>query len=100
MNTDIECTLTGQETPECFQLRIGTQIHYLHAWHAWQLVTLVEAVNLAWLHWLGLTRIDIIKSYLELDQREKLSTVISEQESRYGLVPSHRSEVSEASEAT
>jgi hypothetical protein len=97
MNTDIECRLTGPETPECFQLRIGTQIHDLHAW---QLITLVEAVNLAWLHWLGLTRIDIIKSYLELDQREKLSTVISEQESRYGLVPSHRSEVSEGSEAT
>jgi len=97
MNTDIECRLTGPETPECFQLRIGTQIHNLHAW---QLITLVEAVNLAWLHWLGLTRIDIIKSYLELDQREKLSTVISEQESRYGLVPSRRSEVSEGSEAT
>jgi hypothetical protein len=30
-----------------------------------------------------------------LDQREKLSTVISEQESRYGLVPSHRREVPE-----
>jgi len=47
MNTDIECRLTGPETPECFQLRIGTQIHNLHAW---QLITLVEAVNLAWLH--------------------------------------------------
>ena len=56
MNTDIECRLTGPETPECFQLRIGEQIHDLHAW---QLITLVEAVNLAWLHWLGLTRIDI-----------------------------------------
>lgn len=96
MNTDIECRLAGPETPECFQLRIGAQIHDLHAW---QLIALVEAVNLAWLHWLGLTRIDIIKSYLDLDQREKLTTVISEQESKYNLIPSHRSEVSEAPEA-
>ncbi len=85
MKTDIEGGLTGPETPQCFELRIGEQVHYLYAW---QLVTLLEAVNLAWLHWLGLTRIDIIKSYMELDQRDRLSTVISEQESRYSLAPS------------
>ena len=73
MNTDIECRLSGPENPECFQLRIGEQIHNLHAW---QLITLIEAVNLAWLHWLGSTRIDIIRSYLELDQREKLVELI------------------------
>jgi hypothetical protein len=77
MNTDIECKLSGPETPECFQLRIGEQVHNLHAW---QLISLLEAVNLIYLHWLGLTRIDIIRSHLELDQREKLSQVLGDEQ--------------------
>lgn len=75
MNTDIECRLSGPETPECFQLRIGEQVHDLHAW---QLISLLEAVNLIYLHWLGLMRIDIIRSRLELDQREMAAAVLGQ----------------------